>query len=213
MGIIYDGNVEEKKLYKAYGLTVYGKINRYIWTIYNNKEDECIITLRIAGSDGNNILDMYLGNVCIMCDNFDRTIDNFLYWISTEKPDAEQIEKQVYESLCKSNCLFNHQLELRKCEARREETQRKMMEERRKKEQAALDKIKNYCRENNFIFYYDGVKVFILNPLNEKAKETIECAIESGKMKMYIQFAEEYPDNKDLHIIQSGEIQEIHAEH
>ena len=55
MGIIYDGNVEEKKLYTAYGLTVYGKINRYVWTIHDGKEDECIITLRITDSNGNNI--------------------------------------------------------------------------------------------------------------------------------------------------------------
>ena len=213
MGIIYNSNAEEKKLYKAYGLTVYGKINHYIWTIYNNKEDECIITLRIVNDKGNNVIDMILGNNCIIFDNFDRTIDNFLYWMSTENPEQEQIEKQVFKSLCQTDPLFNHQFELRKFAARREETQRKMMEERRKKEQAALDKIKDYCRENNFIFYYDGVKVFILKPLNEKVKETIEWAIESGKMEMYIQFAKEYPDNKDLHILQSGEIQEIHTEH
>ena len=213
MGVIYNSNTEEKKLYYAYGLTVYGKINRYIWTIYNNKEDECIITLRIVNSEGNNVIDMILGNNCIIFDNFDRTIDNFLYWMSTENPEREQIEKQVFKSLCQTDPLFNHQFELRKFAARREETQRKMMEERRKKEQAALDKIKDYCRENNFVLYYDGFKVFILKPLNEKVKETIECAIESGKMEMYIQFVEEYPDNKELHILQSGEIQEIRTEH
>ena len=126
MGIIYDGNVEEKKLYKAYGLTVYGKINRYIWTIHNGKEDECIITLRISDSTGNNVLDMYLGNNCIMYDTFDRTIDNFLYWISTENPDAEQIKKQVYESLCQSDCWFNHRITNRKFKERQQaETQRK----------------------------------------------------------------------------------------
>ena len=125
MGIIYDGNVEEKKLYKAYGLTVYGKINRYVWTIHNGKEDECIIALRIANNGGNNVFDMYLGNNCIMYDTFDRTIDNFLYWISMENPDAEQIEKQVYQSLCQSDCWFNHRIQTRKFNSRREEEERR----------------------------------------------------------------------------------------
>ena len=216
MGIIYDGNVEEKKLYKAYGLTVYGKINRYVWTIHNGKEDECIITLRIADSDGINILDLYLGNVCIMYDIFDETIDNFLYWISTEKPDSEQMEKQVYESLCKSDCLFNHRIITRKFNAEREEENRKRIEAQKRKEQAALEKIKKYCQERDLIFYYDGWTVYLLNTLNNKAEESVKNAIENRRfdnMKSYIQFAEKYPENRDLHIIQSGEIQEINIEY
>lgn len=216
MGIIYDGNVEEKKLYKAYGLTVYGKINRYIWTIHNEKEDECIITLRIADSAGNNVLDMYLGNNCIMYDIFDRTIDNFLYWISTENPDAEQIEKQVFESLCQSDCWFNDRIRMRKFNDQRKEKERKRIEEQKAKEQATMDKIKEYSRKNDLIFYDAWGYVYLLKTLNGNAKESIIRAIESGNrdnMRRYIQFAEKYPDNKDLHIIQSGTIQEINIEH
>ena len=216
MGIIYDGNVEEKKLYKAYGLTAYGKINRYVWTIHNNREDECIITLRIADNAGNNVLDMYLGNNCIMYDTFDRTIDNFLYWISTEKPDAEQIEKQVYESLCQSDCWFNDRIRTRKFNAEREEENRKRIEEQKKKEQAALDKIKEYCRNKDLIFYYDGWKVYLLKALTNKAEAVVKSAIkykQSEKMEGYICFAEEVPENKDLRIVQSGTIQEINIEH
>lgn len=212
MGIIYNGNVEEKKLYKAYGLTVYGKINRYVWTIHNGKEDECIITLRIADSDGNNILDMYLGNNCSMYDTFDRTIDNFLYWIVSENPDAEQIEKQVFESLCQSDCWFNDRIRMRKFNDRRKEEEQKRIEEQKIKEQIALDKIKEYCQERDLIFYYDGWTAYILKALNDNAKGTIIRAIESenrDSMGSYIQFAEKYPENKDLHIIQSGTIQEI----
>ena len=216
MGIIYDGNVEEKKLYKAYGLTVYGKINRYVWTIHNGKEDECIITLRIADSAGNNVLDMYLGNNCIMYDTFDRTIDNFLYWINTENPDDEQIKKQVFESLCKSDCWFNDRIRTRKFNAEREEEKLKRIEEQKKKEQAALDKIKEYCRNKDLIFYYDGWKVYLLKALDTKGRELVNQAIEEKNhdyMVSYIQFAEKYPDNKDLRIIQSGAIQEINTEH
>lgn len=216
MGIIYDGNVEEKKLYNAYGLIVYGKINRYVWTIHNGKEDECIITLRIADNAGNNILDLYLGNVCIMYDTFDRTIDNFLYWISTENPDAEQIEKQVYQSLCQSDCWFNHRIISRKFKERQQEEIQRKIEERQKKEQAALDKFKEYCREKNLIFYYDGWKVYLLKTSCDAATSIINQAIEENNhddMEKYIQFAEKYPENRDLKVVQSGEIQEINIEH
>ena len=216
MGFIYDGNVEEKKLYKAYGLTVYGKINRYVWTIHNGKEDECIITLRIADNAGNTILDMYLGNNCIMYDTFDRTIDNFLYWINTENPDAEQIKKQVYQSLCQSDCWFNHRITNRKFKERQQaETQRKI-EEREEKKQATLDKIKEYCRKKNLIFYYDGWKVYLLETSCNAATSLVNQAIAEKNhtdMERYIQFAEKYPENRDLHIIQCGEIKEINIKH
>lgn len=216
MGIIYDGNVEEKKLYKAYGLTAYGKINRYVWTIHNGKEDECIITLRIADNAGNNILDLYLGNNCIMYDTFDRTIDNFLYWISTENPDTEQIEKQVYQSLCQSDCWFNDRITNQKFKERQQAETQRRIEEREARKRAALDKIKEYCRKKDLIFYYDGWTVYLLKALDAKGRELVNQAIEEKNhdyMVSYIQFAEKYPDNKDLHIIQSGTIQEINIEH
>lgn len=216
MGIIYDGSVEEKKLYKAYGLTVYGKVNRYVWTIHNGKEDECIITLRIANNAGNNILDIYLGNVCIMYDTFDRTIDNFLYWISTENPDVERIKKQVYQSLCQSDCWFNHRITSRKFKERQQEEIQRKIEEREAKKQATLDRIKEYCRKKNLIFYYDGWKVYLLKTSCDAATSIVNQAIEENNhadMEKYIQFVEKYPENRDLHIIQSGEIQEINIEH
>lgn len=216
MGIIYDGSVEEKKLYKAYGLTVYGKVNRYVWTIHNGKEDECIITLRIANNAGNNILDIYLGNVCIMYDTFDRTIDNFLYWISTENPDVERIKKQVYQSLCQSDCWFNHRITSRKFKERQQEETQRKIEEREAKKRAALDRIKEYCRKKDLIFYDDGWKVYLLKTSCDAAKSIINQAIAEKNhtdMERYIQFAEKYPENKDLHIIQSGTIQEIDIKH
>lgn len=216
MGIIYDGNAEEKKLYKAYGLTVYGKINRYVWTIHNGKEDECVITLRITDSNGNNMLDMYLGNNCAMYDTFDGTIDNFLYWISTENPDADQIKKQVYQSLCQFDCWFNDRIRTRKFNARREEEERRRIEEQKEKEQAVLDKIKEYCHKKDLIFYYDGRKVYLLKALNSRAVNLITDAItqhQTKQMESNIWFAEEYPENTDLRIIQSGEIKDINIEH
>ena len=216
MGIIYDENVEEKKLYKAYGLTVYGKINLYVWTIHNGKEDECIITLRITDSNGKNMLDLYLGNVCIMYDTFDRTIDNFLYWISTENPDTEQIIKQVYQSLCQSDCWFNHRIENQKFKERQQKEVQRRIKEREAKKQEALDHIKEHCRKKDLIFYYDGWMVYLLKALDAKGKELVNQAIEEKNheyMESYIQFAEKYPENNDLRIVQRGKIEEINIEH
>ena len=151
-----------------------------------------------------------------MYDTFDRTIDNFLYWINTENPDTEQIKKQVYESLCQSDCWFNHRITNRKFKERQQaETQRKI-EEREEKKQAALDKIKEYCRKKNLIFYYDGWKVYLLETSCNAATSLVNQAIAEKNhtdMERYIQFAEKYPENRDLHIIQCGEIKEINIEH
>ncbi len=95
MGIIYNNNVEETKIYEAYGLTVYGKINRYVWNIYGNKEENALITIRIADAEGKNIFSMYMGNNCILQSRIDDTMDNFLWWIAEEKPDAYTMERQI----------------------------------------------------------------------------------------------------------------------
>lgn len=216
MGIIYDGSVEEKELYKAYGLTAYGKINRYVWTIHNEKEDKCIIALRITDIEGKNIIDINLGNNCIMYDIFDGTIDNFLYWISTENPDKYMIEKQVFRSLCQSDCSFNHRIASRKFKERQQKEMQKKIKEKEVQKQAALDKIKEYCQKKDLIFYYDGWKVYLLKALTNKAEAVVKSAIkykQSEKMEDYICLAEEVPENKDLRIVQCGEIQEINIEH
>ena len=91
MGVIYKSN-EEKELYSAYGITVFGKVNEYEWTIYpDRKNEECLTSLRITGKNGNNLYDRSLGNRCIFKDNFDRTIDNVLYWIDRDCPDILDI--------------------------------------------------------------------------------------------------------------------------
>lgn len=214
MGIIYDEHVPEKELYAAYGLTAYGKINRYIWTIHNGKEEGCIITLRIADGNGNNLIDLHMGNRCIFMDIFNSTIDNLFYWITAENPEPEQIEKQVFRSLCQSDCLFNHRITSRKFKDQQEAESRKKIEEREAKSAAALDKIRAYCRKNGYIFYYDGWECFLLKALNKSAETLLKDNLtEHDTMKSYIRFAQEYPENKDLRIIQSGEISEINIEH
>lgn len=52
MGIIYNVNVEEKELYSAYGMTVYGKENDYDWSIYQDStRKKCYISLRINNGE------------------------------------------------------------------------------------------------------------------------------------------------------------------
>ena len=107
MGLILNNNVQETKICSAYGLTVYGKVNRYVWTL-DNREENALTTIRIADTEKNTIFSMNLGNNCILQRRIDDTMDNFLYWIATKNPDKYVIEKQVRKSLCQSDCLFNH---------------------------------------------------------------------------------------------------------
>ena len=121
MGLILNYNVPEEKIYSAYGLTVYGKVNRYIWTIDNTKENALIfirITHIINGKEVT-VFDMQMGNRCIFQCRIDDTLDNFLYWMATEKPDKYSIERQVYDSLCQSSSLFNHLMNQKKAKQRR----------------------------------------------------------------------------------------------
>lgn len=94
MGLLYLKN-EEKQLYSAYGLTIYGRQDRYEWTIYNNKPDENVYTSLRIERNGEKIYNRNLGNRCIFEENFNRTIDNFLWWIDKDNPDACDIDNAV----------------------------------------------------------------------------------------------------------------------
>lgn len=212
MGIIYNENVEEKKLYSAHGMTVYGKENDYDWTIYPNKpREKCYISLRI--NDGtNDIINLILGNRCVFKDNFDRTIDNFLYWIKNDSPSNYTIENAVFRSLTCADSLFNHLIEQRKWKERQEEELRKRAEEREKAERAAVVEIIDYCTKHEYFSYESYGEIIILKPLNDKAKETIKNTIKqcnTERMEMYIDFAMKYSENNDLRIVASGTIEEV----
>lgn len=99
-------------------MTVYGKENDYDWTIYPDRpREKCYISLRISNvinGKENNIIDISLGNRCIFKENFDRTIDNFLYWLDRDFPFDDEIEDEVYKVLTCTDCIFNHRMEQRK---------------------------------------------------------------------------------------------------
>ena len=178
MGIIYNSNVEEKELYSAYGMTVYGKENDYDWTIYPDRQREkCYISLRI--NDGtNDIINLTLGNRCIFKENFDRTIDNFLYWIDKDFPSNYVIENAVFKSLTCTDSIFNHLIGQRKYRELQEEEQRKRIEEREKKERAAVVEIIDYCTKHGFFSYEKHGEIIIVKPLHDKAKKMVKNAID-----------------------------------
>ena len=212
MGIIYNSNVPEKELYSAYGLTVYGKENDYDWTIYSNRpREKCYISLRI--NDGtNDIVNINLGNRCIFKENFDRTIDNFLYWIKNDLPSNYIIENAVFKSLTCTDSIFNHLIGKRKYRELQEEEQRKRIEEREKKERAAVVEIIDYCTKHGFFSYAKHGKSIIIKPLHDKAKKMVKSAIDqcnTERMEMYIDFAMKHYENNDLRIVVSGTIEEV----
>ena len=208
MGLILNNNVEESKIMTAYGLTVYGKINRYVWTLEGGREENALITIRIADAEGNNIFYMQMGNRCIFQCRIDDTMDNFLYWIATEKPDTYNIEKQVYKSLCQSDGLFNHLIRQKKDRQRKADTERQRMEEAQKKERASIDSINDYSNENGLIPAFTYEKVYLIKALTETAGNVIKTA-DNKHMEGLLQFMESHPDNTDARIIKSGTMEEI----
>lgn len=212
MGIIYNGNVKEKELYSAYGMTVYGKENDYDWTIYPDRpREKCYISLRINNGT-NDIINITLGNRCIFKENFDRTIDNFLYWIKNDIPSNYIIENAVFKSLTCADSIFNHLIEQRKYRERQEEEQRKRIEEHEKKERAAVVEIIDYCTKHGYFSYEKHGEIIILKPLHDNAKEMVKSVIDqcnTERMEMYIDFAMKHSENNDLRIISSGTIEEV----
>lgn len=212
MGIIYNGNVKEKELYSAYGLTVYGKENDYDWIIYPDRpREKCYISLRI--NDGtNDIINLPLGNRCIFKENFNRTIDNFLYWIDKDFPSNYAIENAVFKSLTCTDSIFNHHIEQRKYRERQEEELQKQIKEREKKERATVVEIIDYCTKHGFFSYERYGEIIILKPLHDKAIEMVKNAIDqcnTERMEMYIDFAMKHSENNDLRIVASGTIDEV----
>lgn len=216
MGIIYNSNVEEKELYSAYGMTVYGKENNYEWSIYPDRPTEkCYISLRITNiinGKENEIINITLGNRCIFKENFDRNIDNFLYWIEKDMPFDDAIENAVFKSLTCADSIFNHLIEQRKYRERQEEEQQKQIKEREKKERAAVMEIIDYCTKHGYFSYEKHGEIIIVKPLHDKAKKMVKDVIDQydiERMEAYIDFAMKYSENNDLRIVTSGTIEEV----
>ena len=208
MGLILNNNVEETKIMSAYGLTVYGKINRYIWTISDRAEENALITIRIEDTEGNDIFSMNMGNNVILQSRIDDTMDNFLYWIANDHPDKYDIEKQVFKSLCASNCLFNHSIRQKKQAEKRKEEETQRIAERQAEEKKQIDSIKDYCSRKGLFFYQDYTGGYLLKAHTETALNMITTA-DKKQMDYIIDFAQKHPDNKDISIVKHDTIENI----
>lgn len=210
MGLIYNSNVEESKIYSAYGLTVYGKFNQYVWTMDNNKKENALITIRIEDSEGNNIFSMNMGNRCILQCRIDDTMDNFLYWIEKDQHDTYTIERQVLSSLCASNSLFNHSIRQRKEREKQKEEEEKRIAERLEEEKKQIDIIKDYCNRKGLFFYIKYGEVTILKATNNHDRHILAVAHKNDdEMQMVIDFIEKYPDNNGIKVVKRDTIKNI----
>ena len=130
MGVLWNREAPEKKVYSAYGMTVYGKVNTYQWNIFSgNPVEKCLISLRIVRenvTESQEIVNLSMGNNVILERVFERTIDNFLYWIAKEFPFDNEIEEEVFRVLTKFSTVFNSNMERLKWKEK--ETERSLKE-------------------------------------------------------------------------------------
>lgn len=210
MGIIYNNNVEESKIYQAHGLTVYGKVNRYVWEIFSNKEENVLITIRIVDADGKDIFSMYMGNRCIFQSRIDDTMDNFLYWVVKDQPDTYAIENQIYKSLCQSDSIFNHLISNRKQKEKRQAEEEQRIAERQAEEKRQLYRIKEYCDSKGLFFYQDYTDIFLLKATtNHDRKLLAEARYDKNKMQMIIDFMEKHTEYKGIKIVKRDTMENI----
>lgn len=211
MAIIYNNNVEETEIMSAYGLTVYGKVNLYEWGIWNdNKVENALITFRITDKNGNDVFNMYMGNRFIFQQRIDDTLDNFLYWIATENPDTHMIEDQVYKSLCSSNSLFNHRIQNEKLKAKQKEEDQKWRVEREDQERKQIEELKAYCDKKGYFYIVDWDEVTVFKVKTESVRDMLfKVQNDTAKVKMLIDFAKKYHNNKDVEIVKQGTMEEI----
>ena len=208
MGLILNNNVEESKIYSAYGLTVYGKVNRYVWTIDNNREENALTTIRVEDTNGNDIFSMYMGNRCIFQCRIDDTMDNFLYWIAKDQPDEYRIENQVFKSLCQADSLFNHSIFNRKQKEKRQAEEAQRIAERQTTEEKQIAMINDYCIRKGLFFCQDYTEGYILKALTEAAFSMLNTA-DKKQIDRIIQLATEHPENKDVRIVKHDTIENI----
>lgn len=207
MGLLYLKN-EEKQLYSAYGLTVCGRQDRYEWTIFDDKPDENVYTSLRIERNRDEIYNRNLGNRCIFEENFNRTIDNFLWWIDKDSPDEYDIDNAVIKSLCETNSLFNYLIANRKRREQAEYNEKARVEAIRKEEQRQIDLIKQYCEKKNLLFkqYYE--EVYLIKLRNKNVRQMIEDA-DNDLFERLRDFMNEHPDNKDAVIVMNGNIEDM----
>ena len=212
MGIVYLKE-KEKKIYEMFGISVYGKVDRYTWSIYPDKPDEdCLTQIRFE-QNGNDIYSTYLGNNCIFMENFNRTIDNFLWWIVNDMPDGYYIEKQVFKSLTAADSLFNHKIGLR----RKNEAKKKAEEERVANLQSEWERkvtfMENVCSKCGWLLYTNKIweSCTIFKTKTDIGRHFLDELIYDDDKKRIdgiVDFINKNPQNPDAELIMVGTIDE-----
>ena len=207
MGIIYDKDAKEKELYSAYGLTVYGKENRYD-SIFSPDVKSVYITLRISNGE-RNLVDEHLGNNCIFPNTFNLTIDNFLWWLFKDKPDKYDVEKMISKCLCASDCLFNTRIENRKWKEKQELEAAERQARRKEEDDKKIEEIKQYCNRKKLIFKQNREGIYLIKPKNDLARKAIENA-KADTLKSYIKFMQQYETNDDAVLVTAGDLEQVY---
>lgn len=199
---------EEQKIYSAYGLNVYAKQDTFVWTL-ENKEENCLVSIRISNDCGNDIINLPLEKKVILQELFDSTIDNFLYWIANEKPSVIKIEDMIFDSLCKSNYIFNFRIELLKAKHQKEKEIKQQTEEAESNRKNDAEKLKQYCAENELYYYKDSDKIIFLKALSDKAKSVLsqtQTEDNMQRMKWFVNFAKANSNSGDVIVVKEKDI-------
>lgn len=207
MGLVYLNN-EEERIYEAYGITVYGKQDRYTWSIYPDKPDENVYTSLRIERNGEEIYNRNFSNRCIFEENFDRTIDNFLWWINKDNSDVYDIDNAVIKNLCETNSIFNHLIGNRKRKEQTEANEKARVEAIREEEQRQIGLIKQYCEKKKLLFKQYFEKIYLIKLRNKDVRQMIENT-DNKQFEGLRDFMNEHPDNKDAVIVMSGNIEDI----
>ena len=150
-----------------------------------------------------------MGNRCVFDSVFQRTIDNFLYWIVKDNPGDYDLENAVFKDLCQSNSLFNYGIENRKRREQKELENKKRSEASEAEEQRKVSVIQKWCEEKGHMFKQTWKSNYVINILNEKATEMFEIA-DADRMEGLIQFIQNNPENTDARLVMYGELEEIY---
>lgn len=217
MGLVYSfSETKEEKLYEAYGMTVYGNVNKYEWSIYPDRPDEEVYTSIRIEKDGEDIANENLGNRCIFKEVFERTIDNFLWWLDQAKPDPYDVERMILKSLCENNSLFNYRIESRKQKMLEKYRENEHAEKRKIQMKELFHQLQSICDKKKWLIYRHGdypyCDCYIFKAKNKLAKEYVSYTIAENnyqKIKIFTDFAKEHPDNTDIELIASGYIEDV----
>lgn len=217
MGLVYSfSETKEEKLYEAYGMAAYGNVNRYEWSIYPDRPDEEVYTSIRIEKDGEDIVNEMLGNRCIFKEVFERTIDNFLWWLDQDKPDPYDVEKMIFKSLCENNSLFNYRIESRKQKMFEKYRENERAEKRKIQMKELFHQLQSICDKKKWLIYRHGdypyCDCYIFKAKNKLAKEYVSYTIAENnyqKIKIFTDFAKEHPDNTDIESIASGYIEDV----